>query len=56
METNKPISWDQMIEDARERIKELRYSIKVFTERKNAGDSCPPKSIKEFARNRNLVS
>lgn len=33
--------WDQAIADARARIAELRHAIKVFEERKLAGDPWP---------------
>ena len=33
--------WDQMITDARERIKKLELSIKVFTQKKESGEPWP---------------
>jgi hypothetical protein len=33
--------WDMAIADAKERIKRLRYSIRVFEARKKAGDPWP---------------
>jgi hypothetical protein len=35
------LGWDAMIRDARKRIEDLNYSIKVFEKRKAAGDLCP---------------
>ena len=33
--------WDEGIEDAKAKIKALRNTIKVYTERKKAGESWP---------------
>lgn len=33
--------WDTMIADARKRIKRLEIAIRMFTQRKAAGDRCP---------------
>lgn len=35
------LAWDAMIRDARKRIEDLNYSIKVFEQRKAAGEICP---------------
>lgn len=38
---NNGLAWDAMIRDARKRIEDLNYSIKVFEQRKAAGETCP---------------
>lgn len=40
-ETDNGLAWDAMIRDARKRIEDLNYSIKVFEKRKEAGEICP---------------
>jgi len=35
------LGWDAMIRDARKRIEDLNYSIKVFEKRKASGDPYP---------------
>lgn len=35
------LGWDSMIRDARKRIEDLNYSIKVFERRKAAGEPWP---------------
>jgi len=38
------LTWDQMIEDAKERIRKLEISIRVFTQKKEAGEPFPLKA------------
>jgi hypothetical protein len=35
--------WDQSIADAKQRIRDLEFSIRVFRERKRAGEKWPGK-------------
>ena len=35
------LGWEAMIRDAKKRIEDLNYSIKVFEQRKAAGEPCP---------------
>ena len=37
----KKVGWDAAIADAKERIRALRYSIRVFQARKKAGEPWP---------------
>ena len=37
----KPSGWDIGIADAKRRIKELRFTIRVYSERKKRGDPWP---------------
>jgi len=42
--TGKISGWDQAILDAKEKIRQLRYSIKVYSEQKKAGHPWPGES------------
>jgi len=42
-ESGDGLAWDAMIRDARKRIEDLNYSIKVFEKKKAAGEICPVK-------------
>ena len=35
------LGWDALIRDARKRIEDLMFSIKVFEKRKATGEPCP---------------
>ncbi|HEY6251904.1 MAG TPA: hypothetical protein VI685_18245 [Candidatus Angelobacter sp.] len=35
------LGWDALIRDARKKIEDLNFSIKVFEKRKLAGEDCP---------------
>lgn len=39
--TDVAVGWDAVIADAKERIRKLEISVKVFTERKEMGQACP---------------
>lgn len=41
------LSWDAMIRDARKRIEDLNYSIKVFERSKELGEMCPSELARE---------
>ena len=41
--------WDQAISEAKEKIKELRYTIKVFSELRDAGEPWPGKRTTDRA-------
>jgi len=40
-DANNPLGWDAMIRDARKKIEDLNYAIKVFETRKEAGEPWP---------------
>ena len=46
---NNGLAWDAMIRDARKRIEDLNYSIKVFEQRKAAGETCPAEQVESHA-------
>ena len=49
-EINSSEKWDEAIADAKEKIRKLRFSIRVFEARKASGDTFPPTPVTQLTR------